>query len=382
MPAGARAARGLPVGDLSAVGLEHRERLPDQPHVGLGPHVAYAEDGAGHRAVAAADHEPLGAQATIEVGPVDPGRDLDRGDRRGGHRARRRVQGVADLREPAAAEGRHVRVPPEAGFEPFRKKGLGPGVQAGRGLPARGVGEVVALDGGLERLDRVVAGVVDRLDRLPGGRAHRQETGVRQRGEALLGAAETQVDVPLVRQDRGAADAGNGVDVEERDPGFLFQAAQPFERVERAGGGLAVHGRDHLGPERGDGLGHRREVGQGLVVGQPDRADLGADRRGHVADPVAEDAGPDREDAVPGREAALQRPPERHHAFPEEDHDPAAGLQDALEVGFGLGVELDVLAFEVGRPVVDPVGGEHIRVGLHRPGDHGDGVGFHGGSFR
>src|SRR5512144_2455756 len=48
--------------------FEHIERPVDQLPVGLRAHVAEAEHGAGHRAIAAADHETRRAQPPVELG--------------------------------------------------------------------------------------------------------------------------------------------------------------------------------------------------------------------------------------------------------------------------------------------------------------------------
>ncbi len=143
--------------------------------------------------------------------------------------------------------------------------------------------------------------------------------------------------------------------------------------VERLDGpAVHLHGVEDLGQ-----LQKLREVGQGFVVRQADRADLCANARGHLPDPVAEYPGSDRQHPVAGQKATLQAAPQGHHSFPEEDDHAAAGLEDALEVCLGSGVKLDVLCFEIGGAVVHPVSLQHGRMDLHGSRDHGDGIGFH-----
>ena len=80
------------------------------------------------------------------------------------------MSGIGDFGEPLAAGGCHCRVAGKTVFEALAQQDLCACVERSQALPVGRVGEVRHLDGSFERLERVIAGVVDLVDDLPGGR--------------------------------------------------------------------------------------------------------------------------------------------------------------------------------------------------------------------
>ena len=76
-------------------------------------------------------------------------------------------------------------------------------------------------------------------------------------------------------------------------------------------------------------------IRDGLIIRQTDFAYLGAERRSHVPDAVAENASGNGQHPITGNKAAFQSTPQREHAFTGLNDDLVLSGHNGFQVGFG-----------------------------------------------
>ena len=200
---------------------------------------------------AALDAAQAGAQRQVEA-LVDQlaqrvGVDALGRDHAGQHRREHGRVGALDRQPPGLHRAAHRLAPApvarEDRVQPLAEDHVQRLVQAVEQVGARRVGPVAAL----VHLDDLVPGPeglgqlggLARLERL--GR-QRVEADARRQHQALLRAADRDVDAPFVVPVVGAGQAGDGVDHQQRRvAGVVDRAAHRGDVAGHAGGGLVVH---------------------------------------------------------------------------------------------------------------------------------------------
>jgi hypothetical protein len=158
------------------------------------------------------------------------------------------------------------------------------------------------------------------------------------------------------------------------------ELADLVDGIQRARRRLAMHSGDHPGLEVTDGLFDLGGLDRPVVL-EFHPTDLGADRGGHLANTVAEDAGADGEDPVPGPKAALERAPQCDHAFASHHGNAVIRAQYGAQLRLDVEVKPDVLRFQVGGTVVDEIGLPHRLWHAGGTGNQGDIIGQHCSTF-
>ena len=288
----------------------------------------------GAEARAVGDVEVLEREAAERVGVVAL-RQHHRGDGRrvvfriaahdleapGAHRAARRLG-------EAVVAGEHV-------VEPFLVQHVDADGEPVQHLGRRRVGE----EADLVHVEHVVPGP-ERLQQLRGLRrrqrlvADRIERHAGRQHQALLRAADGDVDAPLVVAVVGRGERRDGVDQEQRRmAGGVDRLADFGDRRQAAGRGLVVQDADRLDLVRlvlAQVLLDHLRVGADAPVGL-DEFRLEADLLGHHLPERGELAGLDHQHAVAGRQRVDQRRFPRAGAGRGVDDDRVGGLEDGLD---------------------------------------------------
>ena len=184
--------------------------------------------------------------------------------------------------------------------------------------------------------------------------------------DGLLRSADEDVDAPGVHVEVRGAEAGDGVDDEQR------VVAGVAQDLRDAGGAVADASRG-LGGLHEDDSGFELEGGldfvkrEGLAVGGGDDVDGAAEVFGQRGPALTELAGGEDENAVAGAGEVGHGGLHGSGARGGEEDDVVLGADEFAEVGEGAGEE----GAELGRAVVD-VGGGHGELGS---GEEGGGAG-------